>query len=170
MRIDIVGLKDALERNVGVWEVKAEEAERLAARLEAFDPASLGLEGEGYSALRERVTSHAPFAKSQASLLRSLSEGCARNLDAAALLEPSEPDGSVDTDHLSDELSRARSELDEGLYRHPPLLRAGHAPSPGPSSGTLESDLFEGGGWMASPSRGSRGSSTPTSSSTVTPG
>ena len=108
MRIDIVGLKDALERNVGVWEVKAEEAERLEARLEAFDPASLGLEGEGYSALRGRIASRAPLVRSQASLLRSLSEGCARNLDAAALLEPSEPDGSVDTDHLADELSHAR--------------------------------------------------------------
>lgn len=113
MRIDIVGLKDALERNVGVWEVEAEEAERLAARFEAFDPASLGLEGEGYSALRGRIASRAPLVRSQASLLRSLSEGCARNLDAAALLEPSEPDGSVDTDHLADELSHARGGAEE---------------------------------------------------------
>ncbi len=125
MRIDIVGLRDALEGNVEAWDARAGEADRLAARLEAFDPVSLGLEGEGYSALRGRVASRAPLARSQAYLLRSLSEGCARNLDAAALLEPSEPDGSVDTDHLADELSHARGGAEEWGERSDDLSWAG---------------------------------------------
>lgn len=110
MRIEIPTLKAALAQDRETWSTKAMDAARLAGELENFDPASFGLEGTGYAAASERVHSHAPYARSQQALLEALSSGCSRNLEAVGELEPSEPDGSVDTDHLEEIRSQALAE------------------------------------------------------------
>lgn len=110
MRINIPALKTSLDRGARFWEGKASDAQAWVTRLSSFDFYSYGLKSKAYKALNKELYEQSQFAAAQKAFFEALANGDRKNRTAAGKLEPSEPDGSVDTDKLRKAIQAADTE------------------------------------------------------------
>ncbi|WP_394953515.1 hypothetical protein [Scardovia wiggsiae] len=101
MRIRIGALKSSLSEEISALEVKASDCRVWLEKMGSFDLSVFGLEGEGFRVLSSRVQDQGVYVRGFFLLVDAVRRGDEANRKAVGMLEPSEPDGSVDVDHLT---------------------------------------------------------------------
>ena len=101
MRIRIGALKSSLSEEISALEVKASDCRVWLEKMGSFDLSVFGLEGEGFRVLSSRVQDQGVYLRGFFLLVDAVRRGDEANRKAVGMLEPSEPDGSVDVDHLT---------------------------------------------------------------------
>ena len=101
MRIRIGALKSSLCEEISALEVKASDCRVWLEKMGSFDLSVFGLEGEGFRVLSSRVQDQGVYVRGFFLLVDAVRRGDEANRKAVGMLEPSEPDGSVDVDHLT---------------------------------------------------------------------
>ncbi|WP_394969970.1 hypothetical protein [Scardovia wiggsiae] len=101
MRIRIGALKSSLSEEISALEVKASDCRVWLEKMGSFDLSVFGLEGEGFRVLSDRVQNQGVYVRGFFLLVDAVRRGDEANLKAVGMVEPSEPDGSVDVDHLT---------------------------------------------------------------------
>ena len=100
MRIRIGALKSSLSEEISALEVKASDCRVWLEKMGSFDLSVFGLEGEGFRVLSSRVQDQGVYLRGFFLLVDAVRRGDEANRKAVGMLEPSEPDGSVDVDRL----------------------------------------------------------------------
>ena len=100
MRIRIGALKSSLSEEISALEVKASDCRVWLEKMGSFDLSVFGLEGEGFRVLSSRVQDQGVYVRGFFLLVDAVRRGDEANRKAVGMLEPSEPDGSVDVDRL----------------------------------------------------------------------
>ena len=111
MRIKIRELNTALAREITMLDHKSAECQKWLSRFASYDLADFGLEGKGYSALTAQFHCQTEFLRTQAVLFAAVKSGDEKNRAALRQLSSTEPDGSVDTDHLEKLISDAKQKI-----------------------------------------------------------
>ena len=101
MRIRIGALKSSLSEEISALEVKASDCRVWLEKMGSFDLSVFGLEGEGFRVLSSRVQDQGVYVRGFFLLVDAVRRGDEANRKAVGMLEPSEPDGLVDVDHLT---------------------------------------------------------------------
>ena len=117
MRIRIGALKSSLSEEISALEVKASDCRVWLEKMGSFDLSVFGLEGEGFRVLSDRVQDQGVYVRGFFLLVDAVRRGDEANLKAVGMVEPSEPDGSVDVDHLTSLVGELRGKIKDYMDR-----------------------------------------------------